>query len=84
VALRANDVAGAKRHLLDSLDSGAARDIAFSGPVLILAKELFERGEREAVLQYLQDCLALWPRGETILRIWIADIQEGKTPNFGN
>jgi tetratricopeptide (TPR) repeat protein len=84
VALRADDVTSAKRYLLDSADSGAARDIALSGPIFVLAKELIERGEREAVLQYLQDCLALWPRGETILRIWIAEIQEGRTPNFGN
>jgi tetratricopeptide (TPR) repeat protein len=84
VALRADDITSAKRYLLDSADSGAARDIALSGPILVLAKELIERGEREAVLQYLQGCLTLWPRGEAILRIWIAEIQEGKRPNFGN
>ncbi len=83
VALRAADVASAKKYLLDSADPEAARDITFSGPVLVLAKELFESGEREAVIQYLQTCLSLWPRGETVLRIWIADIREGKTPNFG-
>ena len=84
VALRADDVTSAKRYLLNSADSSAGRDIALSGPILVLAKELIERGEREAVVQYLQDCLALWPRGEAILRIWIAEIHEGKTPNFGN
>jgi tetratricopeptide (TPR) repeat protein len=84
VALRAGDITSAKEYLLNSVDSGAARDIAFSGPILILAKELFERGERDAVLQYLENCLALWPRGEPILRLWIGEIQAGKTPNFGN
>ena len=83
VALRANDLAGAKQYLIDSADPEAARDIAFSGPTLVLAKELIERGERDAVLQYLQHCLSLWPRGETVLQIWIAQIREGKTPNFG-
>src|SRR2546421_10604105 len=83
VALRADDLAGAKHYLFNSLDSGAPRDIAFSGPIFILAKELIERGEREAVLQYLGNCLALWPRGEPILRMWMAEIQEGKTPNLG-
>jgi len=84
VALREGDLAGAKGYLFSSLDASAARDITFSGPVLILAKELMERGERDTVLQYLENCLALWPRGEPILRMWIAEIQEGKTPNFGN
>jgi len=84
VALRTDDITGAKRFLLDSADSNAARDIALSGPILVLAQELIERGERETVVQYLEDCLALWPRGEAILRIWIAQIHEGRTPNFGN
>lgn len=85
VALRENDIPSAKRYLLDSAaDPGASRDIGLSGPILVLAKELIERGERDAVLEYLKDCLTLWPRGEPILRIWIAQIQEGKTPNFGN
>ena len=84
VALRSGDVTSAKQYLLDSADSGAARDIGLSGPILVLAKELIERGERETVLQYLEDCLSLWPRGEAILQIWIAQIREGKTPNFGN
>jgi tetratricopeptide (TPR) repeat protein len=84
VALRADDLTSAKQYLLDSADSGAARDIALSGPILVLAQELMDRGERDAVLQYLRHCLALWPRGEAILRIWIAEIQEGRTPKFGN
>ena len=83
VALRTGDIAQAKQYLLDSADPRAARDIAFSGPTLILAKELIEQGERDAVLEYLEDCLQLWPRGENVLRIWIADIKNGRTPSFG-
>ena len=47
------------------------------------AKELIEQGERAAVLHYLEICLKLWPRGENVLRIWIADIKNGRTPNLG-
>ena len=83
VALRTGDIAGAKQYLLDSADDGAARDIAFSGPTLVLAKEMIEHGERDAVVEYLEHCLVLWPRGESVLRIWIADIKNGKTPKFG-
>jgi tetratricopeptide (TPR) repeat protein len=83
VALRDGDVDRARQYLLDSAGPRAARDIGMSGPTLVLAKELIERGEREAVLQYLEDCLQLWPRGESALRIWIADIRNGKTPKFG-
>jgi len=83
VALRGGDMAGAKRYLLDSANPQAARDIALSGPTLVLAKELIEHGEREAVLQYLENCLPLWTSGKSVLQIWIADIKNGKTPNFG-
>jgi hypothetical protein len=52
--------------------------------MMILAKELLERGERDIVLQYLDNCLTLWPRGENVLQVWIDEIRNGKKPNFGN
>jgi hypothetical protein len=84
IALRSGDIAGAQQYLLDSAGPMAAKDIAVSGPTLILAKELLEHGERETVVQYLQKCTSLWPRGHEALEIWIEEIQHGKTPNFGN
>jgi len=84
VALRSGDIAGAKQYLLESSGPLAAKDVSVSGPTLVLAKELLQQGEREAVLQYLDNCLSLWPRGEGVLQLWIADIKNGKTPNFGN
>ena len=84
MALRSGDVASAKRYLLDSSAPEAGKDVSLSGPTIILAKELLEQGETDAVLQYLENCLPLWPRGQNALQIWIADIQHGKMPNFGN
>jgi tetratricopeptide (TPR) repeat protein len=84
IALRSKDVAGAKQYLLASSGPEAAADVSLSGPTMVLAKELLEHGERDAVVQYIQNCLSLWPRGESVLEIWIADIQNGRSPNFGN
>jgi len=84
VALRSGDLQSAKRYLLDSSGPDSGKEISISGPTMILAKELLEQGEHDAVLQYLQNCVQLWPRGEDVLQIWIADIQHGKMPNFGN
>ena len=84
IALRTGNLPRAKQYLLDSSSPQAAKDVSLSGPTMVLAKELLEQGEREAVLQYLDNCLPLWTRGESVLQIWIADIQKGKTPNFGN
>jgi hypothetical protein len=77
-------VPGAKQYLLDSSQPEARRDVSLAGPSMVLAKELLEEGETETVLKYLANCVSLWPRGENVLQIWIADIQRGKTPNFGN
>ncbi len=84
VALRSGNMAGARQHLLDSANPESARYIAAFSPILILAKELLEKGEREIVVKYLENCLPLWPRGESVLQIWIADIRNGRTPDFGH
>jgi tetratricopeptide (TPR) repeat protein len=84
VALRSGDIQAAKRFLLDSSGPEARKDVSFSGPTMILAKELLEDGQDDAVLQYLDNCLSLWPRGESVLQIWIGEINKGKKPNFGN
>ena len=84
VAIRSGDMPGARQYLLDSSKPQAEKQVSLSGPTMVLAKELLEQGEREAVLQYLDSCLSLWPSGENVLQMWIADIKNGKTPNFGN
>jgi hypothetical protein len=84
VALRSGDMPKARQYLLDSSSPEAAKDISLSGPTMILAKELLEEGEQQAVLQYLENCVTLWPRGEGVLQLWIADIKNGRVPKFGN
>jgi hypothetical protein len=84
VAIRIGDLAGAKQYLLDSGSPRAGRDVSLAGPTMVLAKELLEEGESQTVLQYLDSCLTLWPRGEEVLHIWMADIKNGKMPKFGN
>ena len=84
VALRSGDLQRAGHYLLESSRAEAEKEVSLSGPTMILAKELLEAGQHGAVLEYLENCLSLWPRGETVLRFWIADIRNGKAPNFGN
>ncbi len=84
VALRKGDVAAARGHLLDSASPESARYIAAYSPMLTLAKEMLEKGERDIVVEYLEKCVPLWPRGESVLQIWITDIRNGRTPDFGN
>ena len=83
VALRSDDLASAERYLLDSARVQTPRYGFVFSPPMVLAKELLERGKRDVVLQYLENCLAIWPGGERTLQIWIDDIKANRTPNFG-
>jgi hypothetical protein len=87
VALRAGDLAAAKRYLLASTDlpANARGDVAlFEGfsPGMSLAKELLDRGEREVVLQYFERCRTRWPKGAGALARWKAMVEAGQTPDF--
>jgi hypothetical protein len=84
VALRQGDLAESKQYLIDSAKPSAAKFVSIYGPKMILARELLESGERDAVIEYLENCITLWPNGQNALRNWIADVKNGKTPNFGN
>jgi tetratricopeptide (TPR) repeat protein len=84
VAVRSGDMSAAKRYLLASSGPEAGKDVLLAGPTMVLAKELLEQGEKEAVLQYLENCLRIWPRGQSALEIWINDVQNDKVPKFGN
>jgi hypothetical protein len=84
IALRSGDLDRARRHLLDSSRPEAGKDVALAGPSMVLARELLEEGDDEAVLQYMDNCLSLWPRGENVLQIWMDDVRNGRMPKFGN
>jgi len=84
VALRLGDPDKARGHLLASAQPETADYVAVFGPTMVLARELLDKGERDVVLEYLDNCIRLWPNGEPTLRFWIADIKNGKKPDFGS
>lgn len=55
------------------------------GPRMELAKLLLEGGEKNQVLQYLENCKKFWSMegGIPKLERWIAAIQAGSAPDFG-
>jgi len=50
---------------------------------LTLANELLEKGERDAVLEYLTLCKNFWKMGSSKLDAWINIIRAGGKPDFG-
>jgi hypothetical protein len=81
-ALDNDDVATAKRYLLQAASTPGARRIEQSGLDVSVVRVLFERGEKDAVLDYLLRGRELWPQGAQIIARWEAAIRAGRRPNF--
>jgi predicted negative regulator of RcsB-dependent stress response len=81
-ALDNDDLAKAKRHLLEAASTPGARRIEQSGLDVSVARVLFDRGEKDAVLEYLQRGKGLWPQGAQTIGRWEAAIKSGRRPNF--
>lgn len=52
------------------------------GPNMLLAKKLVEKGEREAVLKYLEKCAGFWQMEDGRLAKWKKTIEDGGVPDF--
>ena len=60
IALREGDVAAAKRHLAESGKTPGSPQLNSFGPDLVLAGELLQKGERDAVLDHLDKIAVFW------------------------
>lgn len=83
IALRGGDLAEARKHLIQAGQSEGSPQLDSFGPNMMLAKELLEKGEREAVIQYFQKCASFWKDDRGQLVQWAAIVREGGIPNFG-
>lgn len=82
VALNAGDVEGAKRHLLESAKTPGSPVLNSFGPELTLAKDLLAKGERQAVIQYLESLPRFWQGRQEAIDEWVVLIRAGKTPEL--
>lgn len=82
MALARGDVAAAKRHLLAAGATPGSPQLDSFGPDWTLAEALLERGERAAVLEYIQSCGRFWTSGQNDLAKWRRSIEAGERPDF--
>jgi outer membrane lipoprotein-sorting protein len=82
IALRNDDLRGARRELLEAGKTRGSPQLDTFGPNMSLAKELLDRGELDTVREYLQECGSFWEKKETLGR-WGAAIANGEVPDFG-
>jgi tetratricopeptide (TPR) repeat protein len=83
VAVRKGNLDDAKRYLIASAQSPVTPDLANNGPNMGLAKDLLEKGEKQAVLDYFELCRKLWTNGGPQLDRWSQQVRDGKIPDFG-
>ncbi|HEX3130193.1 MAG TPA: RNA polymerase subunit sigma-24 [Thermoanaerobaculia bacterium] len=81
IALREGDLAAAKEQLLAAGDTPGSPQLNSFGPNMTLARELLEKGEKQAVLEYFKRCGSFWK--EDRLEAWASEVQNGKIPEFG-
>lgn len=81
LALRSQDLDGARRHLTAAAGiMSAAPSAAAMGPDIPFAAELVDAGERDAVLSYLSDCARYWKADDGKTAQWSELIRQGKQP----
>lgn len=83
LALRRGDLTEAKDYLLRSGRTHGGPGLDTGGPSMMLAQELLEHGESEAVLQYLALCATFWKMDYGKLKLWTREVKQGRTPAFG-
>ena len=83
-AIDNNDIESGKRYLLNAANTPGARKIEQNGLDVSVARVLFDRGEKDAVLEYLHRGHELWPQGVPTITRWEAAIRAGRRPNFNN
>jgi TonB family protein len=83
VALRSGNVEQAAKDLVEAGKTKGSPQLNSFGPNMTLASELLEKGQRDAVLEYLTLCKKFWSRGGARLDVWIDTIRTGGKPDFG-
>jgi hypothetical protein len=83
VALRRESVDSAKAYLLAAGKTPGSGTLNTFGPNMSLAKDLFETGEREAVLTFFDECRAFWKGDRGKLKKWAEQITLNRMPDFG-
>lgn len=83
VALRNGDVAAAKQYLIASGKTPGSAALNSLGPNMSLAKELLDRGERDAVLEFFSLCRVFWANHAQLLDSWSETVRREHLPDFG-
>ena len=83
IAVQEGHIDEAKRRLIAAGNSPGSPQMNSFGPNMSLAKDLLEKGERQAVLDYFELCRKFWKMDNGRLNDWSQEVKAGKIPDFG-
>ena len=83
IAVHEGKIELAKKYLIAAGKSPGSPQMDSFGPNMTLAKDLLEKGERDAVLEYFMLCRKFWKMDHGKLDKWMQEVMDGKTPDFG-
>jgi hypothetical protein len=83
IAVREGRIAEAKQRLLEAGRSPGSPQMNSFGPNMSLAKDLLEKAETEAVLEYFGLCRKFWALDRGHLDQWTQEVKAGRVPDFG-
>lgn len=63
--------------------SGRTLTLSSYGPDLALVRDLLAAGERQAVINFFDECAAFWTTGKDSLSNWKRAVEAGEMPDFG-
>jgi hypothetical protein len=83
IALALGDATSAKMYLIRAADIPVPQIMGRFDPFMKLAEELLAKGERDAVLEYLEKCSTRWTTTDHRLELWIQAMKRNEIPSFG-
>jgi hypothetical protein len=83
IAVKEGRINDTKQFLLRAGASPGSPQMNSFGPNMSLAKDLIEKGERDAVLTYFGQCRIFWKLDAGKLNQWSQEVKAGKVPDFG-
>ena len=83
IALHQGNVDAAKAYLLAAGKTPGSPQLNSFGPNMSLAKDLFEAGERQAVLTFFDECGTFWKMDRGQLKQWADQVNSSSLPDFG-
>jgi hypothetical protein len=83
VALHRENLPLARQYLMNAATTPGSPAINQNGPNMMLAKELLDKGQAPAVLQFLILCREFWKTDGGRLSAWSDAIRRDEMPDFG-